>query len=68
MKSCRPERPPSDITVVVTLSSLIVFATLATIIEMHKEMITAESAVEVTNSARSQPTNHSIFSPANLGE
>ena len=63
MKSCRPERPLFDITLVVTLSSLIVVATLATIIEMDNEMITAESAAEVTNSARSQHTNHSIFLP-----
>jgi hypothetical protein len=48
---------------IVTLSGLIVFATLATIVEMDNEMITAESAAEATNSPRSQPTNHFIFLP-----
>ena len=63
MRPCPPERTLFDITLLVTVASLIVVATLATIIEIHNEMIAAETDAEATNSARPQPANHSILSP-----
>ena len=63
MKSRQPNSAVCEITLIVTLSSLIVFAALATIIQMDNDLIASESVTLMADLP--QPQTHSISITAN---
>jgi hypothetical protein len=64
MKAHRSKYAALDITVLVALATLIIFATLATIFQMQQDMLAAESATQSVSSYTSTAINRSIISLA----
>jgi hypothetical protein len=60
MKMNRPDNLVLDIAVFLALSILIISATLATIIQMQKDMLAAESVTQLSSSYKSQAPAPSI--------
>lgn len=56
----RLNNPVPDIAVFLALSTLIISGTLATIIQMQKDMLAAESVTQLSSSCKSQPPASSI--------
>jgi hypothetical protein len=66
MKSHQPNSAVCEIPLMVTLSSLIVFAALATIIQMDNDLIASESVTQMADLP--QPQTHSDSITANARE
>jgi hypothetical protein len=64
MTSSRPDKIISEIALAVTLSSLIIFAALATIIQMDNDLIASESGTQVADLPHLQTHSHSITANA----
>jgi len=56
----RPNNPVLDIALFLALSTLIICATLATIIQMQKDMLAAESVTQLSSSYKSQGSAPSL--------
>lgn len=54
MKPSRPDSTLLEVTAAVTLSSLIIFGTLATVIQIDHEMLASESIAQLRNPAQSE--------------
>jgi len=61
MKPSRPDSTLLEITAVVTLSGLIIFSTLATVIQIDHEMLAAESIARLRNPTQSEHYSPSVF-------
>jgi len=61
MKPSRPDSILLEITLVVTLSSLIVFGTLSTVIQIDNEMLASESSAELGTPPQSEHYSPSVF-------
>jgi hypothetical protein len=64
MTSSRPDKIISEIALAVTLSSLIIVAALATIIQMDNDLIASESATQVADLPHPQTHSDSITANA----
>ena len=64
MKAHRSNYAALDITFLVALATLIIFATLATIFQMQQDMLATESATQSVSSYTSTAINRSIISLA----
>jgi hypothetical protein len=54
MKMNRPHNPVLDIPLFLAISTLIISGTLATIIQMQKDLLAAESVTQLSGSYKSQ--------------
>jgi hypothetical protein len=67
----KPNLPGSTllrITAVVTLSSLIIFGTLTTVIQIDHEMLAAESIAQLGDPTQKEHYSHSVFLAQQNGE
>jgi hypothetical protein len=63
MKPSRPDNILLEITVAITLFSLIIFGSLATVIQIQidHEMLAAESIAQLRSPTQSEPYSPSVF-------